>query len=111
MTRPRVLLVEDEALVAMMMEDVLEDLGWEVAGSFADVDVNKAVTVLLAGNVTVTSLNGISAAQVGLPRHHRRTRARQSIRSQRQLGQKNKGASGDPLLMCGERLGDVSPSL
>ncbi len=37
MTRPRVLLVEDEALVAMMMEDVLEDLGWEVAGSFADV--------------------------------------------------------------------------
>jgi DNA-binding response OmpR family regulator len=37
MTRPRVLLVEDEALVAMMMEDVLEDLGWEVAGSFGDV--------------------------------------------------------------------------
>jgi two-component SAPR family response regulator len=37
MSRPRVLLVEDEALVAMMMEDVLEDLGWEVAGSFGDV--------------------------------------------------------------------------
>jgi CheY-like chemotaxis protein len=37
MTRPRVLLVEDEALVAMMMEDVLEDLGWEVAASFGDV--------------------------------------------------------------------------
>ena len=37
MTKPRVLLVEDEALVAMMMEDVLEDLGWEVAASFGDV--------------------------------------------------------------------------
>lgn len=35
--KPRVLLVEDEALVAMMMEDVLEDLGWEVAASFGDV--------------------------------------------------------------------------
>ncbi len=35
--KPRILLVEDEALVAMMMEDVLEDLGWEVAASFADV--------------------------------------------------------------------------
>jgi CheY-like chemotaxis protein len=37
MTKPRVLLVEDEALVAMMMEDVLADLGWEVAGTFGDV--------------------------------------------------------------------------
>lgn len=37
MTKPKVLLVEDEALVAMMMEDVLTDLGWEVAGSFSDV--------------------------------------------------------------------------
>lgn len=34
MTRPRVLLVEDEALVAMMMEDLLHDLGCEVVGSF-----------------------------------------------------------------------------
>ena len=37
MTKPKILLVEDEALVAMMMEDVLSDLGWEVAGSFGDV--------------------------------------------------------------------------
>ena len=36
------------------------------AGSFADVDVNKTVTVLLAGNITVTSLSGVVAAQVGL---------------------------------------------
>jgi CheY-like chemotaxis protein len=37
MSRPRILLVEDEALVAMMMEDLLEELGCEVAGSFASV--------------------------------------------------------------------------
>jgi CheY-like chemotaxis protein len=37
MSRPRAMLVEDEALVAMMMEDVLDQLGWEVVGSFADV--------------------------------------------------------------------------
>lgn len=30
----RVILVEDEPLVAMMMEDMLADLGCEVAGSF-----------------------------------------------------------------------------
>ena len=30
----RVILVEDEPLVAMMMEDLLTDLGCEVAGSF-----------------------------------------------------------------------------
>jgi CheY-like chemotaxis protein len=34
MTAPRVILVEDEPLVAMMMEDLLIDLGCEVAGSF-----------------------------------------------------------------------------
>lgn len=34
MTVPRVILVEDEPLVAMMMEDLLTDLGCEVAGSF-----------------------------------------------------------------------------
>lgn len=37
-TKPlRVLLVEDEGLVAMMLEDLLEDLGCEVAGSLASV--------------------------------------------------------------------------
>jgi CheY-like chemotaxis protein len=33
----RVLLVEDEGLVAMMLEDLLEDLGCEIAGSLASV--------------------------------------------------------------------------
>lgn len=29
--RPRVLVVEDEAMIAMLIEDMLEDLGYEVA--------------------------------------------------------------------------------
>lgn len=64
MTKPKVLLVEDEALVAMMMEDVLADLGWEVAGSFGDVaptldwletcdDLDAAVLDINLGSETV----------------------------------------------------------
>ena len=34
----RVLVVEDEGLVAIMLEDLLEDLGCEIAGSFGAVD-------------------------------------------------------------------------
>lgn len=34
MSGPRIVLVEDEPLVAMMMEDLLIDLGCEIAGSF-----------------------------------------------------------------------------
>lgn len=36
--RRRVLVVEDEALVAMLIEDVLTDAGFEVAGPFAQAD-------------------------------------------------------------------------
>jgi CheY-like chemotaxis protein len=35
-TRKRVLLVEDETLIAMLLEDILDDLGYDVAGSAAD---------------------------------------------------------------------------
>jgi len=35
MTRPQVILVEDESLVALMMEDLLSELGCEVIASFA----------------------------------------------------------------------------
>ncbi|RPE81339.1 response regulator [Vulcaniibacterium tengchongense] len=34
---PRVLIVEDESLLAMMLEDMLSDLGWEVAANVASV--------------------------------------------------------------------------
>ena len=37
MNGPRVLLVEDEGLVAMMVEDMLSDMGCEVAASMARV--------------------------------------------------------------------------
>lgn len=38
MKSSKVMIVEDEALVAMMVEDMLEDLGCEIAGSFGAVD-------------------------------------------------------------------------
>jgi CheY-like chemotaxis protein len=34
--RPRIVVVEDEAMIAMMIEDMLEDMGCVVAGSFGD---------------------------------------------------------------------------
>ena len=34
--RPRILVVEDEAMIAMMLEDLLEDIGCDVAASFGD---------------------------------------------------------------------------
>lgn len=37
MTTPSILLVEDEALVALDLEQTLEELGWRVAGSMAGV--------------------------------------------------------------------------
>jgi DNA-binding NtrC family response regulator len=36
LSKPRIVIVEDEAMIAMMLEDMLEDMGCEVAGSFGD---------------------------------------------------------------------------
>jgi CheY-like chemotaxis protein len=38
MTAPRIMIVEDEALVALMVEDLLTDLGCRISGSFGAVD-------------------------------------------------------------------------
>ncbi len=38
MSLGRVLLVEDEALVALVMEDLIQDLGYEISGSIGDLD-------------------------------------------------------------------------
>src|SRR5690349_13650335 len=46
MSRPQILLVEDEGLVAMTMEDMLVDLGCDIAGSFGGV---AAALAWLAG--------------------------------------------------------------
>ena len=35
---PRIMIVEDEALVALMVEDLLTDFGCEISGSFGAVD-------------------------------------------------------------------------
>jgi DNA-binding response OmpR family regulator len=47
--RPRLLVVEDETLVAMLIEDVLVDAGFDVVGPFGQ--AAKAITSL--GNETV----------------------------------------------------------
>jgi CheY-like chemotaxis protein len=47
MKRLRILVVEDEGLVAMLIEDLLDDLGCEVAGSVGS--VAKAMTWLETG--------------------------------------------------------------
>jgi len=62
MTRPTILLMEDEVIVAMMMEDVLADLGWEIVGSFGEVrpalDWLDAHTGTLGAAVLDINLNG-----------------------------------------------------
>ena len=35
---PRIMIVEDEALVALMVEDLLTDIGCQISGSFGAVD-------------------------------------------------------------------------
>lgn len=40
--RPRILVVEDEMIVALYMEDVLADLGYDVAGVVSHVDAALA---------------------------------------------------------------------
>jgi CheY-like chemotaxis protein len=50
----RVLLVEDEGLVAMMLEDLLADLGCEVAGSLAS--VGAALAWIEAGGAADVAL-------------------------------------------------------
>ncbi len=37
MSAPKILILEDEGLVALTMEDILEDLGCEIVGSFGGV--------------------------------------------------------------------------
>lgn len=42
-TAPRILVVEDETLIAMLIEDLLRDLGFEVAGPVARVGAALAL--------------------------------------------------------------------
>ncbi|MFW3174419.1 response regulator [Xanthomonas phaseoli] len=51
----RVLLVEDESLVAMLLEDCLAELGYEVAATVADVDA--ALQAVQEGNLDLALLD------------------------------------------------------
>ncbi|APP74962.1 response regulator [Xanthomonas vesicatoria] len=51
----RVLLVEDESLVAMLLEDCLTELGYEVAATVGDVDT--ALEVVQQGNLDLAVLD------------------------------------------------------
>jgi CheY-like chemotaxis protein len=45
MSAPRIMIVEDEALVALMVEDLLTDFGCQICGSFGAVDEALAYLV------------------------------------------------------------------
>ncbi len=61
----RVLLVEDESLVAMLLEDGLTELGYEVAATVADVDA--ALQALHAGNLDLALLDINLAGTLSFP--------------------------------------------
>lgn len=51
----RVLVVEDESLVAMLLEDCLAELGYEVAGTVGD--VSTALEAVKKGNLDMAVLD------------------------------------------------------
>ncbi|HLH12304.1 MAG TPA: response regulator [Methylovirgula sp.] len=54
-SKPRILIVEDEAFVAVMLADMLEELGYEVAASVSQ--VSQAREFLADGNVDIALLD------------------------------------------------------
>ncbi|CAN5171556.1 response regulator [soil metagenome] len=53
---PRIMIVEDEALVALMVEDMLTDFGCEISGSFGAVD--EALAYLKDATTPPPALDG-----------------------------------------------------
>jgi CheY-like chemotaxis protein len=66
MSAPRILVVEDEALVAMLVEDTLSDAGFQVIGPFATVPDALAAIARGGFDAAVLDMNlgGISGAPV-----------------------------------------------
>ena len=64
--KPRILVVEDEMLVAMLMEDMLSDLGYEVAGVASRVNtaVEMAQRETFDAAILDVNLNGQEAYPV-----------------------------------------------
>ena len=56
MSAPRIMIVEDEALVALMVEDLLTDFGCQISGSFGAVD--EALDYLKNAAVPPPALDG-----------------------------------------------------
>jgi CheY-like chemotaxis protein len=55
--KPRVLIVEDESLVAMLIEDMLGDLGYEVAALVARVDQAVQMARTIEADYAILDLN------------------------------------------------------
>jgi two-component system, chemotaxis family, sensor kinase Cph1 len=67
-TSPRVLIVEDNALVSMLIETMLEDMGWTVVGPAAHLPdaVAAAGSQALDAAILDVNLNGENAWDVAL---------------------------------------------
>jgi CheY-like chemotaxis protein len=55
--RPRVLVVEDESLVAMLIEDMLSDMGYEVVAVAARIDQALAIARSVVADLAILDLN------------------------------------------------------
>lgn len=66
LTGLRVLVVEDEAMVAMLVEDTLTDIGCEVVGVASDLEEATAMATSLALDAAVldVNLNGVRTFSV-----------------------------------------------
>lgn len=53
----RVFLVEDEGFVALMIEDMLRDLGCEIAASVAQLTVARAIAATIEADLAVLDVN------------------------------------------------------
>ncbi|RDV01085.1 response regulator [Undibacter mobilis] len=53
----RILVVEDEALIRMLLEDMLTDLGHEIAGTAATVEAGKTLAVAGGFDVAILDVN------------------------------------------------------
>lgn len=55
--RPRVLVVEDEAMVSMLIEDMLDDLGYEVAAVAARLEAAREAAETASFDLAIVDLN------------------------------------------------------
>jgi len=73
-SRPRVLLVEDEALIAMLLEDMLSDLGCDVIATAPQIDEAVALARTETIDLAIVDINlrGVPAYPVACALRERR---------------------------------------